>query len=147
MPDDAQNIKLIIDEAFSKYMKDTGMPGTMDALLESVDDILNDILNKYVFIATIDDVPVGTARVEMLEDNTALISRFGVRLQYHNIGIGKSLMNLVDKVLTGKGVKKAFLYAASEYTDLIRFYYGRGFYVDSTSKEKGYIRALLVKDY
>ena len=32
-------------------------------------------------------------------------------------------------------------------SNLIRFYYGRGYYIDSTTKDRGYIRALLCKDY
>jgi len=31
--------------------------------------------------------------------------------------------------------------------DLIRFYYGRGFYIESTTNDRGYIRALMVKEY
>lgn len=100
-----------------------------------------------MFIAIIDDVPVGTIRVQILPDNTAYISRFGVRLQYHNMGVGKAMMSLVDKLLISKGVKRVRLHTASKYAELMRFYYGRGFYVDSTSRERGYIRALLVKDY
>jgi len=128
-------------------MKDTGLTGTMEALEESLEDIKKDIETKEVFIAIIDDVPVGTIRVQILPDNTAYISRFGVRLQYHNMGVGKAMMSLVDKLLISKGVKRVRLHTASKYAELMRFYYGRGFYVDSTSRERGYIRALLVKDY
>jgi ornithine carbamoyltransferase len=130
-----------------KYMEDTGLTGTLDALEESIESIRNDIKYKEVFIALIDDIPVGSIRVEILSDGTAYISRFGVRLEYHNIGIGKSLMNLVDKVLKARGVKRVSLYTASKYRDLVRFYYGRGFYIDSTTKDRGYVRALLVKEY
>lgn len=112
-----------------------------------MEDIKRDIETKEVFIAFIDNIPVGTIRVQILPDNTAYISRFGVRLQYHNVGIGKAMMNLVDKLLTAKRIKRVSLHTASKYAELMRFYYGRGFYVDSTSKERGYIRALLVKDY
>lgn len=147
VPEDAQAIKDIITEAFQKYMQDTGLEGTMEALEETIEQIENDIRNQEVFIALIDNVPVGTIRVKILPDNTAYISRFGVRLQYHNIGIGKALMSLVDKLLISKGVKKAFLYTASKYKDLVRFYYGRGFYIDSTTKDKGYVRALMLKEY
>lgn len=145
--EDAEAIQTITREAFKKYMKDTGLTGTMEALEETLDDIRKDIEAKDVFVAFIDDVPVGTIRVHILPDNTAYISRFGVSLEYHNIGIGKSLMNLVDKLLTTNGVKKVSLHTASKYNDLVRFYYGRGFYVDSTTKDKGYVRALLTKDY
>jgi ribosomal protein S18 acetylase RimI-like enzyme len=145
--DDAESIKAIMQEAFKKYMKDTGLTGTMEALEESAEDIRSDILTKEVFIALIDETPVGTARVQILDDNTAYLSRFGVSLQYHNIGIGKSLMNLVDKILKSKGVKKVSLHTASKYFELVRFYYGRGFYIDSTTKDRGYVRAKMVKEY
>lgn len=145
--EDAEFIKGIMQEAFKKYMEDTGLTGTMEALEESVDTIKKDIQTKEVFIAFMDDIPVGTVRVELLPDGTAYVSRFGVSLQYHNIGIGKSLINLVDKWVSAKGINKVSLHTASKYKDLIRFYYGRGFYIHSTTTDRGYIRALLVKEY
>ena len=146
-PEDAEAVQGILQESFKKYMSDVGIQTSMEALEESLEDIVRDIKSKEVFIAFMDGVPVGTARVETLQDGTAYISRFGVRLQYHNIGIGKSLMSLIDKFLKSKGVKRVTLHTASNYRDLVRFYYGRGFYVDSTSKDRGYVRALMVKDY
>jgi len=145
--EDAPSIAAIMQEAFKKYMLDTGLSGTMEALTEGIEDIEADIREKEVFIALIDGNPVGTIRIQFLPDNTAYISRFGVMLNYHNIGIGKALMNLADKVIISRGVKKVYLHTASKYRDLIRFYYGRGFYVESTSTDRGYIRALLVKEY
>lgn len=145
--EDAPAISDIMHESFKKYMKDTGLSGTMEALRESIEEIKADIINKEVYIAIIDDNPVGSIRIEFLPDNTAYISRFGVMLDYHNIGIGKSLINLVDKILKSRGIKKVSLHTASKYRDLIRFYYGRGFYIESTSTDRGYIRALLVKEY
>ncbi|MFZ5987000.1 MAG: GNAT family N-acetyltransferase [Bacillota bacterium] len=147
VPDDAEAIQRITTEAFKKYMEDAGLTGSMEALDESLDDIRKDIETKDVFVAFIDDTPVGTIRVHILPDNTAYISRFGVSLKFHNIGIGKALMNLVDKLLISRGVKKVSLHTASKYRDLVRFYYGRGFYIDSTTKDRGYVRALLVKEY
>ena len=145
--DDAEAVHGIMQESFKKYMEDTGLSGSMEALEESIEAIKDDIINKNVYVAFIDDIPVGSIRVKIMPDNTAYISRFGVSLQYHNIGIGKSLMNLVDKMLKARGIKKVSLHTASKYKDLVRFYYGRGFYVDSTSKDRGYIRALMVKEY
>jgi ribosomal protein S18 acetylase RimI-like enzyme len=144
---DATAIKLILHRSFKKYIEKTGVTGTIEALEESISDIEHDILANEVFIAFMDDIPVGTIRVEILPQNCAYISRFGVHPDYHNIGIGKSLMNLVDKLLISKGIKKVTLYTASKYKELVRFYYGRDFYIHSTSTEKGYIRALMVKEY
>lgn len=145
--EDASAIKDIMNESFIKYMKDTGLTGTMEALEETIEAIRQDIESKEVFIALIDNYPVGTVRIEVKSDNTAYISRFGVKLDYHNIGIGKSLMNLVDKTLKARGIRRASLHTASKYKDLVRFYYGRGYYIDSTTKDRGYTRALLVKEY
>lgn len=146
-PDDAQAIRDIMQESFIKYMKDASLTGSMEALQETVEDITEAIKTQEVYIAIIDHVAVGSVRIKLMPDNTAYMSRFGVRLSYHNIGIGKSLMNLVDKLLTARGVKSVYLHTASKYRDLVRFYYGRGFYIDSTSKDRGYIRALMIKDY
>ena len=145
--EDAPAIKEIMQESFKKYMEDTGLTGLMDALQESYKDIVSDIKNNEVYIALIDNIAVGSVRVELLPDNTAYLTRFGVKLCYHNIGIGKSLMNLVDKLLTARGIKSVSLHTAAKYGDLVRFYYGRGFYIDSTTKDRGYVRALMVKEY
>lgn len=147
VPEDAPAIKEIMQEAFTKYRQDSGLSGSLEALEESCDDIIRDISSKEVFIAFMDNIAVGSVRVQLLPDSTAYLSRFGVKLGYHNIGIGKSLMNLVDKLLTEKGVISVSLHTASKYRDLVRFYYGRGFYVDSTTKDRGYTRAIMIKEY
>ena len=144
---DAPAIKVIMQESFKKYMTDTGLTGSMEALQESDEDIARDIQTKEVYIAVIDGVAVGSVRVQLFPDHTAYLTRFGVKLSYHNIGIGKSLMSIVDKLLTAKGIKSVSLHTAAKYHDLVRFYYGRGFYIDSTSKDRGYVRALMVKEY
>jgi len=145
--EDVCAIKEIMQESFGKYIKDAGLPGTLDALNESSEDIVSDIKNKYVFIASKDSEAIGSVRVEILPDNTAYITRFGVKLSYQNIGVGRSLLYAVDELLASKGVKKAFLHTASKNLDLVRFYYGMGFHIDSTTKDRGYIRALMVKEY
>lgn len=145
--DDANAIMSIIKQSFGKYIEFAGIDGKIDALDESVENIIDDIKKKEVFVAFIDDIPVGTIRVEILPDKSAYISRFGVNTEYHNIGIGKSLMNLVDKFLDSKNIKSVRLHTASKYTDLVRFYYGRGFYIESISNDRGYMRALMIKEY
>ena len=144
--DDIPDILSITKEAFEKYIELAGIQ-TTPAMSETYDDVKNDIDNKIVLIAFSEGVPVGSARIEIFDDNTAYFSRFGVKVTSQNNGIGKSIMNLVDRILINKGVKKLCLHTGAKITSLIRFYYGRGFYIDSTDKSKGYIRALLVKDY
>lgn len=144
--DDIEDILKITKEAFIKYAELAGIE-TTDALRETYEDVKKDIDTKIVLIALSDGVPVGSVRVEVFDDNTAYFSRFGVKVTSQNNGIGKSILNLVDRIMKKKGVKKLCLHTASKITSLIRFYYGRGFYIDSTDTTKGYIRALLIKEY
>ena len=91
--------------------------------------------------------PVGSVRVEVFPDKTAYLSRFAVKVTSQNNGIGKSIMNLVDRIMIKNGVREIRLHTGAKITSLIRFYYGRGFYIDSTDKSRGYVRALLIKEY
>jgi len=145
--DDAEAIYNITKEAFKKYITDAGIHVKIDALEETVEDIVQDINSKEVFIALVDGIPVGSIRVEIKDDQTAFIHRFGVMPQNQKNGIGSSLISYIDNYLISKNMKKVCLYTASKHRDLICFYYKMGFYVDHTTKDKGYIRAFLVKEY
>lgn len=144
--DDIESIMNITKEAFLRYSEITGTE-KLDALMETYDDVMYDIENKIVLIALSDGEPVGCVRVEIRDDKTAVLTRFAVKVTCQNNGIGKSMMNHVDKIMNKYGVGSIELYTASKAASLIRFYYGRGFYVVSTDNERGYIRARLVKEY
>lgn len=143
---DIESIIEITREAFVKYREMTGIK-KLDALEETYDDVKNDIENKVVLIALSDGEPVGCVRVEIKPDGTALLTRFAVKVTCQNNGIGKSLMNHVDKIMKKRGVKVISLYTASKAAPLIRFYYGRGFYIESIDSSRNYLRAKLVKEY
>ena len=143
---DIESIMEITREGFTKYSEMTGVD-KLEALSETYDDVKYDIENKIVLIALSDDEPVGCVRVEIKPDNTAYLTRFAVKVTCQNNGIGKSMMNHVDKIMKKRGVTKISLYTASKIASLIRFYYGRGFYVEDVDNSRGYIRAKLVKEY
>lgn len=144
---DIPAIAQITYEAFLKYAELVGNDN-IQALKETEEDIKKDIDNSIVLVAFMDNVPVGSVRVKIdKETNTAYLSRFGVKVSSQNNGIGKSLMNLVDIKMRELGVKQIMLHTGAKVSSLVRFYYGRGFYIDSTTKDRGYIRALLCKDY
>lgn len=144
---DVDGIAEVTKEAFVKYAELAGL-STVAALAETVEEIKSDIKNKYVYVAFLDEKVVGSLRIEIDKNNeTAYLSRFGVCLSQQNLGVGKSLMNLVDVDMNALGVKKLCLHTASKVGSLIVFYYRCGFFVESTSTEKGYIRAFLVKEY
>lgn len=145
--EDIPQIQQITKEAFKEYMKIAGLTGSLAALEETAEDIKKDLEDKIVYVAFIDDRVVGSLRIEVYPDNTAYLSRFGVGPEYQNLGIGKALMNLVNIMMKKLKIKQLRLHTASKASPLVRFYYGRGFYIDSTTKDRGYIRALLCKDY
>lgn len=141
-----EDIPAILDithEAFTKYVADAKVPGKISALYETYEKIEDDLNKKTIFVAQVDKVSIGTIRVEMLQGSIAYISRFGVRLNAHNCGIGKALVSAAIEHAKKSGAKFIALHTASKMTSLIRLYYGFGFFVHSTSIERGYIRALL----
>ena len=143
---DIEQIMEITGSAFVKYKELAGTQHSLAALNETRETVAEDIKNKLVLVAYINGKVVGSVRVEV-NGETAYLSRFGVSPDYQNLGIGKALMNLVDINMKVLGVKQLQLHTASKIKSLVCFYYGRGFYIDSTSKERDYIRALLCKDY
>ena len=143
---DIDSIVSITREAFQKYKELAGIDH-VEALEETSADVRHDIDTKIVLRAFSDSEPVGSVRVEILPDGTALLTRFAVKVTSQNNGIGKSIMNLVDRIMLKKGVSRIKLYTGSKITSLIRFYYGRGFYIESTDTSRGYVRAKLVKEY
>ncbi|MBO5007848.1 MAG: GNAT family N-acetyltransferase [Clostridia bacterium] len=143
---DIDQIMEITGDAFVKYKELAKTEYSLAALNETRETVADDIKNKLVLVAYINGKVVGSVRVAV-NGEIGYLSRFGVSPDYQNLGIGKALMNLVDINMKVLGVKQLQLHTAAKVKSLVCFYYGRGFYIDSTSKERDYIRALLCKDY
>ena len=145
-PEDAESILAITRQAFEKYIELAGITDTA-ALHEDMDTVLYDIAHKLVYVAYLDNVVVGSVRLDIKDEETVYLSRFGVSHEYQNLGIGKAIMNAMDMEMKSKKIKRVVLHTASKAFSLVRFYYGRGFYIDSTTKDMGYVRAKLIKEY
>jgi len=144
--EDAESIIEITREAFALYKKQSGAD-KLEALDESYSDVVKDIREKLVFVAMSDGEPVGCVRVEIKGDKTAWLTRFAVKVDSHNGGIGKKLITRIDEVMKEKGVKSISLYTASEVESLMSFYGGCGFSIESTDNKRGYTRSELTKKY
>ena len=145
--EDVPQIREVAKEAFTMYAEGAGIAAIVGSLEETYEDLKSEIESKLVFVALMDGLIVGSVRVEVKPDKTAYLSRFGVRGAYQSNGIGKILMNAVDNAMKVLGVESLYLHTASRMLSLVRFYYGRGFYIESTTKDRGYIRALFCKEY
>ena len=144
---DIPQIKEVSKEAFNIYAEGAGIKEIVGPLEETYEDLKREIEAKLVLVAVLDDLIVGSVRIQVYEDKTAYLGRFGVKGDFQNRGIGKILINAVDSSMKLLGVTKLYLHTASRMLSLVRFYYGRGFYIESTTKDRGYIRALLCKEY
>jgi ribosomal protein S18 acetylase RimI-like enzyme len=144
---DIPQIKEVSKEAFDIYREGAGLKEIVGSLQETYEDLKVEIENKLVWVALLDDIVVGSVRVQINADKTAYLSRFGVKGDYQKNGIGKILINAVDRSMKLLGITNLYLHTASRMLSLVRFYYGRGFYIESTTKDRGYIRALLCKEY
>ncbi len=145
--EDIPQIQQVSKEAFDMYAEGAGITAIVGSLNESYEDLKRELSNKLVFVAVVEGTVVGCVRVEIRDDKTAYLSRFGVKGAYQSRGIGQLLMNAVDEAMTKLQISSLYLHTASRMLSLVRFYYGRGFYIESTTKNRGYIRALLCKEY
>ena len=145
--EDIPAIHKITKDAFLKYCEMAELDYNIEALNETYEDIREDLKSKKVFVVRIDDEPVGAVRVKLLPDGEAYLSRFAVGSANRNNGIGKILMGVVDKYMKQHNVKVLRLHTAAKVAPLIRFYYGRGFYITSVEDSRGYPRAELIKEY
>lgn len=136
----------ITREAFSKYAHDLGKPDKVTALKEDLQAVMHDLTAKHIFVGELDGESLGSIRYEILQSGIAYISRFGVKLAAQGCGMGRALIHAVVKDCLDNGVKAIALHTSSRMSSLIRFYYGQGFFIHSTSFERGYVRALLVKE-
>lgn len=142
---DAPAVHAILQTAFMEYAGATGQT-QLEALRETIADVRDQIVSKPVYVAEVDGTITGTVRLEVIGDE-AYLSRFAVSRDARNLGIGKSLMNVVDKYLTARNVKCVRLHTASRHLALVRFYYSRGFFTEAIETERGYLRARMVKEY
>jgi N-acetylglutamate synthase-like GNAT family acetyltransferase len=142
--EDAEAVYSILQSSFKEYCEAVGIKIT-DALLETVEDIREQILSNTVYIAAVDDKVIGTLRLEV-NGEEAYLSRFAVDKNSRNSGVGETLMTVAEKHLIGLGVKKIILHTSSRHVTLMRFYYGRGFYAEDIKTNRGYFRARMVKN-
>jgi len=144
---DVEEIRTLAKKSFKMYSENAGIAEIVTPLEETYDDVIKAIETTNVFVALSNKNIIGSVRIEIKPDNTAYLSRFGVAEVFQNNGVGKILMNAVDNLMESSGITYLYLHTSSRMFSLIRFYYGRCFYIESTNNDKGYIRALLCKEY
>jgi ribosomal protein S18 acetylase RimI-like enzyme len=143
---DAEAIFNLTHRCFIAYAEKILKDGKIEALTETLDDVKRDIENKYVIKCVLDGEIVGSVRYEILDDDIAYLTRFGVAPEIQSLGLGSLLIEKVAGECAAKGVKAITLFTASKMTSSVAFYMKHGYYVHSITRDKGYIRAFLVKE-
>jgi|LSQX01.2.fsa_nt_gb ribosomal protein S18 acetylase RimI-like enzyme len=145
--EDAVGIRLVIRAAMAKYVRDSGIPGQVDALGEDVLDLMRYITENAVFVARVGRNIVGTVRLSLEADAHAYLSRFAVLPGNQSKGVGSMLFEAAEQYLQTQGVRSVRLHTALTNTPLVRFYENRGFRLAARSDERGYPRGLLIKEF
>lgn len=145
-PGDTQDIICITRLAFEVYKSELLSNTPVKALEESEEDVINDIIHNHVYVAKSCGKAIGCIRIKKLDEKLAYIYRFSVDPNEHSSGVGSKLLEVALKKCQDLKVSAVALHTNAKYFKLARYYYGKQFYVHSTSAEKGYIRALFVKE-
>ena len=144
---DAAEVARVTKDAFAKYAQMAGIT-TIEALNETIGQVESEIENQHVYVATLNDEIVGSLRIIAGKvSGTGTLTRFGVSNRHQGLGIGGALLDYVDEQIPALGIKELYLHSATKVTSLIKFYSTKGFYILSTTNDREYVRALMVKEY
>jgi ribosomal protein S18 acetylase RimI-like enzyme len=153
VPGDASALHALIRDAMRLYAEASGIPGPLESLSESVDDVLRHIREDDVLVAEYlhegQSEPVGTVRLSAPPGarGVAYLSRFAVAPDVQRIGVGGALMHAVDLYAAERGLRRIRLHTALSNVPLVRFYRARGFRVAGSESSRGYERGRLEKRY
>lgn len=142
--EDTDAVLKVTKESFSLYQEELHVDYEVKALKETIATTLADIRENAVFVAERFGVLVGAIRIKKLSDDLWYVYRFGVSPNITNTGLGSSLLDAAVEFAHENGAKAVALHTNSKYYRLARYYYGKQFYVHSTSFDRGYVRALFV---
>ncbi len=150
--EDAPALHALILDAMRLYAEASGIPGMLDSLRETVEDVERHIHQDDVLVAEYghdgESSLVGTLRLSSVDEaGVAYLSRFAVDPDVQRIGVGGALMHAVDLYAAARGLRIVRLHTALSNVPLIRFYRARGFVVLASEDSRGYARARLEKRY
>lgn len=141
---DAAAILAVTKDSFSLYQDELHVNYEVKALHETIESTLKDIRENAVFVVERFGKLCGAIRIRKLSDDLWYIYRFGVSSDTTNTGFGSALLDAAIHYARDNGAKAIALHTNSKYYRLARYYYGKRFFVHSTTFDRGYVRALFV---
>jgi ribosomal protein S18 acetylase RimI-like enzyme len=143
---DAQEVLTVTHAAFDLYAKEVRKRESIAALYETLDDVKNDIMNKYVYVCEMDGEIIGSVRITLLDQGIAYLSRVSISPEAQNLGLGGLLLEKVRGECAAMGLRAITLHTASKMRSTVAFYLKNGYYIHSISKDADYIRAFMVNE-
>ena len=142
---DVADILRITKKSFTRYAAEIGH-SNIAALSETEGDVLSDLKNKYVYICRMDGETVGSVRVEIMKDKIAYLSRLAIEPEMQALGVGGLLLEKVRQECAKLDLNAIALFTASKMRSTVAFYLKNGYYIHNITKDKSYIRALMVNE-
>jgi len=138
---DADGVLKISKTAFLQYQNELHSNYKLPALFETKEEVELDIEKNSVLIAKENGEIIGSIRYKKLTEKLAYVYRFAVDPEEQNGGVGTALIEFVIEECEKKGFSVVALHTNTKYFTLARYYYGKQFFVHSTTCDRGYIRA------
>lgn len=145
-PQDAAEIQQVTRKAFAAYAKEIRKQDSVQALRETINEIIDDINNKHVYLCLLDGETAGSVRFEVISDGIAYLSRLAIDPDIQSIGIGGLLLEKARQECQKLGVRAITLHTASKMRSSVAFYLKNGYYIHSITRDKEYIRAFMVNE-
>ncbi len=142
---DVDAIAAITPAAFLQYAHDLGLPGAVTALQETRADVEKALVTQHVLVAEVCGDIVGCVRYQDI-GGIGYLSRFGVRPDQQQGGVGRTLVQAVEEGCRALGLPAIALHTSARMAHLVQFYYRAGYFIHSTCTKRGYIRALFVRE-
>ncbi|ADL13037.1 GNAT family N-acetyltransferase [Acetohalobium arabaticum] len=143
--EDSNLVFRLTKRAFQHYNVPSRSP-TTPALSETIEDVEEDIKEKNILIAYLNDKPVGSVRFYSSNGKDFYLSRLGVIGEYQNQGVGQRLVAEVERWAKAQGGERITLYSAYSSKKLMEFYQKLGYEIIEIRDDPDYTRAVIQKE-
>ncbi len=146
VPVESPALLRLIQWAMQVYAANSGITASLDAMLETEDDLRRHIIQNHVLVAEHKGELIGTVRLIDRGNGHAYFSRFAVHPHLQQTGVGKMIYQAAEDWLLAQHFQSVELHTALTNEPLVSFYRARGFSLVETDHSRGYPRGLFRKD-
>lgn len=146
IPAESAALLKLIQWAMQVYAINSGITASLDAMLETEEDLKRHIVQNHVLVAEHRGELIGTVRLIDRGNGRAYFSRFAVHPHLQQTGVGKMIYQAAETWLIDQHFRTVELHTALTNEPLVKFYRARGFSNVETDHSRGYPRGLFRKE-